>query len=150
VWAGVQQHPQQARSHRYLRAPLTRHQKRSQNPEPHHANPFGHPASPQTAMQVPESGVAAVDLRRGQAAEHVPGEQVLPGLAGPRTADVVRVGVQPGGEPPSASRRLLLLELPGDRPNLGMKPVEPDERSEIGQQHNCEDVGESAVPAEVK
>jgi hypothetical protein len=30
----------------------------------------------------PEFGVAAVGLERGQAAEHVPGEQVLPGLAG--------------------------------------------------------------------
>jgi len=55
----------------------------------------------------PEFGVAAVGLERGQAAEHVPGEQVLPGLAGaadrhavvgPRAADVVHVGVQPGRE----------------------------------------------------
>jgi hypothetical protein len=56
----------------------------------------------------PEFGVAAVGFERGQAAEHVPGEQVLPGLAGaadrhpvvgPRAADVVHVGVQPGREP---------------------------------------------------
>jgi hypothetical protein len=55
----------------------------------------------------PEFGVAAVEFERGQAAEHVPGEQVVPGLAGsadrhavvgPRAADVVHVGVQPGGE----------------------------------------------------
>jgi hypothetical protein len=55
----------------------------------------------------PEFGVAAVGLERGQAAEHVPGEQVLPGLAGaadrhpvvgPCAADVVHVGVQPGRE----------------------------------------------------
>jgi hypothetical protein len=56
----------------------------------------------------PEFGVAAVGLERGQAAEHVPGEQVLPGLAGTAdrhpvigscTADVIHVGVQPGREP---------------------------------------------------
>jgi hypothetical protein len=55
----------------------------------------------------PEFGVAPVGLERGQAAEHVPGEQVLPGLAGagdchaivgPCAADVVHVGVQPGCE----------------------------------------------------
>jgi hypothetical protein len=55
-----------------------------------------------------EFGVAAVGLERGQAAEHVPGEQVLPSLAGAAdrhpvvgscAADVVHVGVQPGREP---------------------------------------------------
>jgi len=56
----------------------------------------------------PELGVAAAEFDRGQAAEHVPGEQVLPGLAGaadrhpvvgPCAADVVHVSVQPGREP---------------------------------------------------
>jgi hypothetical protein len=55
----------------------------------------------------PEFRVAAVELERGQAAEHVAGQQVVPGLAGsadrhavvgPCAADVVHVGVQPGGE----------------------------------------------------
>src|ERR1035438_7240747 len=49
-----------------------------------------------------------------------------------------------------ASRWLLLLELPGDRPYLGMKPVEPYERPEIGQEHNREDVVKSGVPVKVE
>jgi TetR/AcrR family transcriptional regulator, transcriptional repressor for nem operon len=51
---------------------------------------------------------------------------------------------------PAASRRLRLLELPGDGSYLGMKPVEPDERSEIGKEHNREDVVKSGVPVEVE
>jgi hypothetical protein len=55
-----------------------------------------------------EVGVCAiVGLERGQAAEHVPGKQVVPGMAGAvdshavvgtGSAYVVHVGVKPGGE----------------------------------------------------
>ena len=71
---------------------------------------------PRTADEPqPRKVITRVDLKRGQAPQHVTGEKVMPGMAGsvdrqaviePRRPVIAHIGMEPPGQPcPLAERR---------------------------------------------